>query len=82
MSSQKFGANAFLYWTDTNVLLGLYRYPKEAHDELIRTFNQIEDRLWIPHQVALEYQENRLSVISEQLGKYDDVVKNHQRNPI
>lgn len=64
-----------IFVLDTNVLLGLYRYPKEAHDELIKTFNQISNRLWIPHQVALEYQENRLSVISEQLGKYDDVTK-------
>ena len=64
-----------IFVLDANVLLGLYRYPKEAHDELIKTFSQISDRLWIPHQVALEYQENRLSVISEQLGKYDDVAK-------
>jgi len=64
-----------IFVLDTNVLLGLYRYPKEAHDKLIGTFSQVADRLWIPHQVALEYQENRLSVISEQLGKYDDVAK-------
>lgn len=64
-----------IFVLDTNVLLGLYRYPKEAHDELVKTFSQVSDRLWIPHQVALEYQENRLSVISEQLGKYDDVSK-------
>lgn len=64
-----------IFVLDTNVLLGLYRYPKEAHDELMKTFSQISGRLWIPHQVALEYQENRLSVISEQLGKYDDVSK-------
>lgn len=64
-----------LFVLDTNVLLGLYRYPKEAHDDLIRTFRQISDRLWIPHQVGLEYQENRLSVIAEQLGKYNEVSK-------
>jgi hypothetical protein len=64
-----------IFVLDTNVLLGLYRYPKEAHDELIKTFTKIADRIWIPHQVALEYQENRLSVISEQFGKYDDVLK-------
>jgi hypothetical protein len=64
-----------IFVLDTNVLIGLYRYPKEAHDELIKTFSQISSRIWIPHQVALEYQENRLSAISEQLRKYDDVLK-------
>lgn len=64
-----------IFILDTNVLLGLYRYPKDAYDEFINTFSQISDRLWIPHQVALEYQENRLNVISEQLEKFDNVAK-------
>jgi hypothetical protein len=64
-----------IFVLDTSVLFGLYRYPKEAHGKFIKTFSQISDRLWIPHQVALEYQENRLSVISEQLGKFDKVIE-------
>ena len=33
---------------DTNVLLNLYRYPSEARDDLLKVFQQISDRLWIP----------------------------------
>ncbi len=35
----------------------------------------ISDRLWIPHQAALEYQENRLTVIAEQVAKFDGINK-------
>src|SRR5688572_12058573 len=59
---------------DTNVLLDLYRYPKQTREELIGLFHQISERVWIPHQVALEYQENRLTVIAEQVRRYDEVI--------
>lgn len=49
---------------DANVLLNLYRLPATARDELISVLEILKDRLWIPHQVALEFQRNRLTVIS------------------
>lgn len=58
---------------DANVLLNLYRYRKEASSELLQTLSKIKTRLWVPHQAALEYQENRLSVIAEQLGAFTEV---------
>ena len=60
---------------DANVLLNLYRYPQEARDDLLNAFSKVADRLWIPHQVALEYQENRLDVIAEQIKRFDEVRK-------
>jgi hypothetical protein len=60
---------------DTNVLLDLYRYPVEAHNDLMMVLKLISNRLWVPYQVALEYQENRLIVIAEQVKKYDQVKK-------
>lgn len=51
---------------DTNVLLSLYRFQREARDELFGVLERIEDRLWVPHQVALEFHQNRLNVIAEQ----------------
>ncbi len=60
---------------DANILLNLYRYPKEARDDLLKIFRKISDRIWIPHQAALEYQKNRLSVIAEQIKKYDEIKK-------
>lgn len=62
-----------VFIVDANVLLNLYRYPKEARDDLVSILKQVSDRLWIPHQAALEYQENRLGVIAEQVKKYRQV---------
>lgn len=49
---------------DANVLLDMYRFPALARDELISVLESINDRLWVPHQVGLEFQRNRLTVIS------------------
>ena len=62
-----------LFILDANVLLNLYRYPEEARSEWFEILNAISERLWIPHQAALEFQENRLSVIAEQVQLYDEV---------
>ncbi len=51
---------------DTNVLLNLYRLHSKARDELFCILEQLGDRLWIPHQVALEFHQNQLTVIAEQ----------------
>jgi len=55
---------------DANVLLNLYRYPQGARSDLLKILRSVSERLWIPHQAALEYQENRLSVIAEQVRTY------------
>jgi hypothetical protein len=62
-----------IFVLDTNVLLNLYRYPQKARDDLFGVLERIADRLWIPHQVALEYQENRLGAIAEQVSVYSKV---------
>jgi len=60
---------------DANVLLNLYRYPKDASSDLLAALSKLQERLWMPYQAALEYQENRLIVIGEQISKYDGVRK-------
>lgn len=44
---------------DTNTLLDLYRYSPETRDQLINILTEISERIWIPHQVGLEYFKNR-----------------------
>ncbi len=61
-----------LFVLDANVLLNLYRYSPEVSNEFLTILDQISDRLWIPHQVALEYQENRLGEIAQQKNKYEE----------
>lgn len=48
-----------LFVLDTNILLDLYRYTLETRDELINILLKISERIWIPHQVGLEYFRNR-----------------------
>ncbi|GAG18373.1 unnamed protein product, partial [marine sediment metagenome] len=44
-------------------------------DNLIQILKQVSDRLWVPHQAALEYQKNRLQTIVEQLEVDDEIQK-------
>lgn len=63
---------------DTNVLLNLYSYPKETSEELITLLENLSDRLWIPYQVAVEYQEGRYKSINAQKEFYNKI-KNRLR---
>ncbi|SNS13670.1 hypothetical protein SAMN05443665_1001159 [Actinomadura meyerae] len=58
---------------DTNVLLDAYRFRPEARMELLNTLKVVEDRLWIPHQVAFEFHKNRISVIGSQGKAYKEL---------
>jgi hypothetical protein len=65
---------ACLFVLDANVLLNLYRYSTETSTEIIEILKQISDRLWIPHQVGLEYHKNRLQEIANQEKIYDETI--------
>ncbi|MEV6932067.1 PIN domain-containing protein [Dactylosporangium sp. NPDC051485] len=60
---------------DTNVLLDAYRYTQAARLELFSALKALGDRLWIPHQVALEFHRNRLNVIASHGDAYSEVAK-------
>jgi len=58
---------------DANVLLNLYRYTEDTRQEVISILESISDRIWIPHQAALEYHKNRIKVIKKQKDGYQEV---------
>ncbi|TWG40983.1 hypothetical protein ATF69_0272 [Acidovorax delafieldii] len=60
---------------DTNVLLNLYRLPTTARDELFEVLNLLKERLWIPYQVALEFQRRRLTVIAAERKATEDALQ-------
>lgn len=62
-----------LFIFDTNVLLNLYRYQSSTRDELLQVMERLEDRVWIPYHVGLEFQRNRLKVIAEQHKRFSEV---------
>jgi len=64
-----------LFVPDANVILDLYRYSEPTLMELLEVLNSLADRLWMPHQAALEFMRNRPDVILTQLGMYDKAKK-------
>lgn len=85
--------NNAVFVFDTNVLLNLYRYSEDTSIQFLETIRKLreKDRIWLPHQVGLEFHENRLEVISDQkklyecfLVKINDIiieVEDKNRNP-
>lgn len=60
---------------DSSVLLNLYVYSKTTAEEILDLLEAYSDRLWIPHQVALEYHTNRCRTIEHEAGRYRKIVK-------
>jgi hypothetical protein len=54
-----------LFIFDANVILNLYRYSAGTSEALLNILRGISDRMWLPHQIALEYQDNRGSFGSQ-----------------
>ncbi|MFD6825628.1 PIN-like domain-containing protein [Streptomyces sp. NPDC060085] len=46
---------------DTNVLLDLYRMNARVREDMLTVLKTISERLWIPHQVLVEFWRNRQS---------------------
>jgi hypothetical protein len=67
---------------DTNVLLNLYRFGPNARSELFSAFERVGDRVWLPHQVGLEFHRTRPEVIFGYDAVYRsalDAVDSHQK---
>jgi hypothetical protein len=66
---------------DTNVLLRLYQLSEPTREKLLAILKGFEARLFVPYQVAFEFQERRLEVIDAQKAVYDEVDKELGRLP-
>jgi hypothetical protein len=60
---------------DANMLLNIYRYSPETQESFFIILERLKDRIWIPHQAAIEYFRNREEVIESQLKAYDAIGK-------
>lgn len=60
---------------DSNVLLGLYRYPPDVLADVLRALRHLRDQLWIPHQVGLEFHRNRADRLPEQRTVLERLVR-------
>lgn len=64
--------NDAVFVFDTNVLLALYRFSKKTSESLINAISSKAPNVWIPKQVALEFANNRYSIIYNNEKKFDD----------
>lgn len=62
-----------IFILDTNVLMKLYCYTEAARIDFLKALKDNAEHLWLPNQVAFEYQKNRLIKIDEQMSAYDDI---------
>lgn len=69
-----------IFVPDANVLLHCLRHTTVVRDELLRLFGALGDALWIPYQVGLEFQRNRLDVEFGALDTYDALIKDQEGN--
>jgi hypothetical protein len=56
---------------DTNILLHIYCYTPETRARFFEVLNRFKERIWIPYQVAYEYQKNRIYVIEKYVKAYE-----------
>lgn len=64
-----------IFVLDANILLNQYKYSAGTREEFIKILEKIKNRLWIPHQVALEYLYNRTKKIHEQEKEFEEHIK-------
>ena len=55
---------------DANVLLSLYEVGISARQEILEVLQQASERLWIPHQVAIEFSRNRERVVVDRVSRF------------
>lgn len=58
---------------DTNALLNFYRYSGSTRADFFSLLASIQERLWLPHQVGLEFHKNRLEVIEQQEQAFESI---------
>ncbi|WP_327367614.1 PIN-like domain-containing protein [Streptomyces sp. NBC_01217] len=63
---------------DTNVLLSLYEYTPTAREQVLKALQSVQQRLWLPHQVGLEFVQNRFRIITGRKKALDDAQRSLQ----
>lgn len=58
---------------DTNVLLSLYSFQPEGRKDFLRILTSLDNRIWIPFHVGLEFHKNRLNVIKNRRKSFRDL---------
>jgi len=62
-----------IFVLDTNVYLNIYSYFEKTKSTLFLVLEMIKERLWVPHHVALEYQNRRLDVMDRERENFTKI---------
>src|ERR1700740_766159 len=65
---------------DTNSLLNLYRYSESTRKDFLSSLKTLKEKLFLPHQTALEFHSNRLGVIDGIEYAYSNLQKVFEEN--
>jgi len=57
--------NDVLIVFDTNILLNIYRYSSKTSNTFIKSINRVQNNIWIPYQVGMEFNLNRKKVMRD-----------------
>lgn len=57
---------------DANILLNLYTYHKETQNDFYKILIALQDKIWIPYHVLVEYHRNRVKAIDTK----NEIIKN------
>ncbi|MFJ4911947.1 PIN-like domain-containing protein [Streptomyces sp. NPDC088726] len=60
---------------DTNILLSLYEYTESAREEVFTALDSVSRRLWMPHQVGLEFVRGRRRTLESRKVALTDAAK-------
>lgn len=63
--------NTATFVFDTNIFLNLYRYSNKTRTQLLDSLEWLNNRIWMPYQVAYEFCKDRYDVIVEANRRFD-----------
>jgi len=67
--------NEGLVVPDANVLLNLYRYHSQTQTDLLQVLEKLGDRLFVPHQVLVEFWHNRESALRDRQDTAESTIE-------
>lgn len=71
--------NTAIIVLDTNALFNLFRYSNATRQAFLSVLEDKQERLWIPHQVGLEFQRGRLGIIKDQSKAFADLISKSEK---
>jgi len=64
-----------LFVFDTSTLLNIYSYADQTRTDFFSILEKLQDQIWLPYHVGLEYQRRRLEIIKEEKAIFQKIHK-------